>query len=72
MKHVYILRRLQHTYSITFMKTIIPIDAVVETLKAKFEKVFQIRVPNENAVYQSNEEVEREYFKTGGIFYVKY
>ncbi|EDP95400.1 hypothetical protein U8527_17075 [Kordia algicida OT-1] len=54
------------------MKTIITFDALEEALKPKFEKVFNMRVPYENAVYQSNEEVEREYFKTGGIFYVKY
>ncbi|MGH1384438.1 hypothetical protein [Kordia sp.] len=54
------------------MKTIIPIDSCEEKLRAQFEKVFRMRVPYENAVYESNEEVEREYFKTGGIFYVKY
>lgn len=54
------------------MKTIVPIDSCKGKLRTQFEKVFRIRVPYENAVYQSNEEVEREYFKTGGIFYVKY
>jgi hypothetical protein len=54
------------------VKTIIPFDAFEEALKPKFEKVFKLRVPYENAIYKSNEEVEREYFKTGGIFYVKY
>lgn len=54
------------------MKKIVDINSCDEKLKAQFEKVFKMRVPYENAVYQSNEEVEREYFKTGTIFYVKY
>jgi hypothetical protein len=54
------------------VRTIIPFDALEEALKPKFEQVFRMRVPYEDAIYDSNEEIEREYFKTGGIFFVKY
>ncbi|MBC8754092.1 hypothetical protein H2O64_05380 [Kordia sp. YSTF-M3] len=54
------------------MKTV-PIDSCEPKLKEQFEKVFKMRIPNEDAIYQSNDEIEREYFKTGNnIFYVKY
>lgn len=51
---------------------IVPIDSCEEKLKEQFEKVFKMRVTYEDAIYQSNEEIEREYFKTGSIFFVKY
>ncbi|QHI35419.1 hypothetical protein IMCC3317_07650 [Kordia antarctica] len=51
---------------------IVQIDSCEEKLKAQFEKVFKMRIHDEDAIYQSNEEIEREYFKTGSIFFVKY
>ncbi|WP_420574472.1 hypothetical protein [Kordia sp.] len=51
---------------------IVQIDSCEAKLKEQFEKVFEMRVSQEDAIYQSNEEIEREYFKTGSIFFVKY
>lgn len=52
---------------------IVQIDSCEAKLKAQFEKVFEMRVTDEeDAIYNYNEEIQREYFKTGSIFYVKY
>lgn len=51
---------------------IVQIDSCEAKLKAQFEKVFEMRVPDKDAIYNHNEEIQREYFKTGSIFYVKY
>ncbi|WP_430409962.1 hypothetical protein [Kordia sp.] len=51
---------------------IVQVDSFEEKLKAQFEKVFEMRFPTEDAIYVSNEEIAREYFKTGSIFYIKY
>ncbi len=41
-------------------------------IESEFRKVFDLRVKDQNATYINNEEVEREYYKTGSLFYVKY
>ena len=41
-------------------------------IESEFKKVFDLKVKDKNAIYLGNEEVEREYYKTGSLFYVKY